>query len=87
MARSGRFSTSSLMRASNLALKNPAYHFKRIGLEAGPLSQWLCSALAEAELPVTQNLQLSTSRRPITPWSDGKTGRYDPRGRIDQLAS
>jgi transposase len=22
-------------------LMNPAYHFKRIGLEAGPLSQWL----------------------------------------------
>ena len=33
------------------ALKNPSYHFKRIGLEAGPLSQWLFSALAEAELP------------------------------------
>jgi transposase len=33
-------------------LKNPAYHFRRIGLEAGPLSQWLYSALAEAELPV-----------------------------------
>jgi transposase len=33
-------------------LSNPDYHFKRIGLEAGPLSQWLCSALAEAELPV-----------------------------------
>jgi transposase len=33
-------------------LKNPAYHFKRIGLEAGPLSQWLFSALADAELPV-----------------------------------
>ena len=32
-------------------LKNPAYHFKRIGLEAGPLSQWLWSAVAEAELP------------------------------------
>ena len=29
-------------------LRNPAYHFKRIGLEAGPLSQWLYSALAEA---------------------------------------
>jgi hypothetical protein len=29
-------------------LKNPAYHFKRIGLEAGPLSQWLFGA----ELPV-----------------------------------
>jgi len=33
-------------------LKNHAYHFKRIGLEAGPLSQWLFSALAEAELPI-----------------------------------
>jgi transposase len=33
-------------------LKNPAYRFKRIGLEAGPLSQWLYSALAAAELPV-----------------------------------
>ena len=33
-------------------VKNRAYHFKRIGLEAGPLSQWLYSALAEAELPV-----------------------------------
>src|SRR5450756_2080448 len=33
-------------------LSNPAYHFKRIGLEAGPLSQWLFSALAEAGLPV-----------------------------------
>ncbi len=32
-------------------LKNPSYCFKRIGLEAGPLSQWLFSALAEAELP------------------------------------
>src|SRR5437016_7962757 len=31
-------------------LKNPAYHFKRIGLEAGPLSQWLFSALAEAHI-------------------------------------
>ena len=33
-------------------LTNPGYHFKRIGLEAGPLSQWLYSALAEAGLPV-----------------------------------
>ena len=31
-------------------LTNPGYQFKRIGLEAGPLSQWLFSALAEAEL-------------------------------------
>ncbi len=27
-------------------LKNPDYHFKRIGLEAGPLSQWLSSEQA-----------------------------------------
>jgi len=33
-------------------LKSPAYRFKRIGFEAGPLSQWLFSALAEAGLPV-----------------------------------
>ena len=33
-------------------LKNSAYHLRRIGLEAGPLSQWLFGALAEAELPV-----------------------------------
>jgi transposase len=33
-------------------LTNLAYRFKRIGLEAGPLSQWLFSALAEAALPV-----------------------------------
>ena len=33
-------------------LRNRAYCFKRIGLEAGPLSQWLFSALAEADLPV-----------------------------------
>jgi hypothetical protein len=31
-------------------LGNPAYRFKRIGLEAGPLSQWLFSALTETEL-------------------------------------
>jgi transposase len=28
-------------------LRNPIYRFKRIGLEAGPLSQWLFIALAE----------------------------------------
>ena len=33
-------------------LRNPAYRFKRIGLEAGPLSQWLFSARAETGLPV-----------------------------------
>ena len=32
-------------------LTSPLWRFKRIGLEAGPLSQWLFSALAEAGLP------------------------------------
>ena len=30
----------------------PTHRFERIGLEAGPLLQWLYGALAEAELPV-----------------------------------
>src|SRR3974390_1641977 len=33
-------------------LNNPSYRFRRIGLEAGPLSQCLYSALGEANLPV-----------------------------------
>ena|SRR5262245_56547905 len=33
-------------------LTNTICRFKRIGLEAGPLSQWLYSVLAEAGLPV-----------------------------------
>jgi transposase len=38
--------------ALSAVLKGDVYHFKRIGLEAGPLSQWLYSALGEANLPV-----------------------------------
>ena len=58
-------------------LKNPAYHFKRIGLEAGPLSQWLYSALAD-ELPVicveTRHMQA------VLKAQINKTGRNDARG-------
>src|SRR5213082_356673 len=59
-------------------LRNPAYHFKRIGLEAGPLSQWLFSALAEAELPVvcveTRHMQA------VLKAQINKTDRNDARG-------
>ena len=59
-------------------LNNPAYHFKRIGLEAGPLSQWLYSALAEAELPVicveTRHMQA------VLKAQINKTDRNDARG-------
>jgi len=33
-------------------LRSDDYSFKRIGLEAGPLSQWLFNGLAEVDLPV-----------------------------------
>jgi transposase len=60
------------------ALMNPAFRFKRIGLEAGPLSQWLFSALAEAGLPVicveTRHMQAAL-RAQIN-----KTDRNDARG-------
>src|ERR1700691_3397827 len=61
-----------------VVLKNPAYRFKRIGLEAGPLSQWLFSALAEAELPVvcveTRHMQA------VLKAQINKTDRSDARG-------
>ena len=59
-------------------LRNPAYRFKRIGLEAGPLSQWLLSALAEAGLPVicveTRHMQA------VLKAQINKTDRNDARG-------
>lgn len=33
-------------------LKDPPWRLVRVGLDAGPLSQWLFSGLAEAGLPV-----------------------------------
>src|ERR1700756_1111429 len=59
-------------------LKNLAYHFKRIGLEAGPLSQWLFSALAEAGLPV---ICVETRHmRAVLKAQINKTDRNDARG-------
>src|ERR1700749_2216648 len=59
-------------------LGNPAHRFKRIGLEAGPLSQWLFSALAEAKLPVicveTRHMQA------VLKAQINKTDRNDARG-------
>jgi transposase len=59
-------------------LTNRSYHFKRIGLEAGPLSQWLFSALAEADLPVicveTRHMRAVLKAR------INKTDRNDARG-------
>jgi len=59
-------------------LANPAYQFRRIGLEAGPLSQWLYSALAEAGLPVicVETRQM----RAVLQAQINKTDRNDARG-------
>jgi transposase len=59
-------------------LKNAAYRFKRIGLEAGPLSQWLYSALGEANLPV---ICVETRHmRAVLKAQINKTDRNDARG-------
>src|ERR1700690_3198297 len=59
-------------------LGNPIYCFKRMGLEAGPLSQWLFSGLAEAGLPVvcveTRHMQA------VLKAQINKTDRNDARG-------
>jgi transposase len=59
-------------------LTNPAYRLNRIGLEAGPLSQWLFSVLAEAGLPVicveTRHMRAALKAQ------INKTDRNDARG-------
>ena len=59
-------------------LRSPRYHFKRIGLEAGPLSQWLFSALAEAALPVI--CVEARHMRAVLKAQLNKTDRNDARG-------
>ena len=64
-------------------LTRSSYRFKRIGLEAGPLSQWLFNALAEAGLPVicveTRHMR-SVLRAQIN-----KTDRNDARGMAQMM--
>lgn len=59
-------------------LNSGAYHFKRIGLEAGPLSQWLYSALGEANLPVV--CVETRQMRAVLKAQINKTDRNDARG-------
>src|SRR6201986_4733036 len=64
-------------------LKNPVYHVKRIGLEAGPLSQWLYSALAEAGLP---GICVETRHmRAVLKAQINKTDRNDARGMAQMM--
>jgi transposase len=64
-------------------LANRLYRFKRIGLEAGPLSQWLSSALAEAGLPV---ICVETRHmRAVLQAQINKTDRNDARGMAQMM--
>ncbi len=64
-------------------LSNPTYCFKRIGLEAGPLSQWLFSALGEANLPV---ICVETRHmRAVLKAQINKTDRNDARGMAQMM--
>jgi transposase len=64
-------------------LMSPTYHFKRIGLEAGPLSQWLYSALAEAGLPA---ICVETRHmRAMLKVQINKTDRNDARGMAQMM--
>ena len=64
-------------------LTNPIYRFKRIGLEAGPLSQWLFGALAEAGLPV---ICVETRHmRAVLQGQINKTDRNDARGMAQMM--
>src|SRR5215467_14617714 len=59
-------------------LTNTIYRFKRVGLEAGPLSQWLYSVLAEAGFPV---ICVETRHmRAMLKAQINKTDRNDARG-------
>ena len=63
-------------------LRNPAYHFKRIGLEAGPLSQWLFCQRRSKNASAGRSKNTSTmlaSRAPNWgPSSDIRLGRDYP---------
>jgi transposase len=64
-------------------LRTPGYRFKRIGLEAGPLSQWLFSALGEANLPV---ICVETRHmRAVLKAQINKTDRNDARGMAQMM--
>src|ERR1700726_4627570 len=64
-------------------LRNPIYRLKGIGLEAGPLSQWLFNGLAEAGLPV---ICVETRHmRAVLQAQINKTDRNDARGMAQMM--
>src|SRR6201993_1177425 len=74
---------ASELEALLQVLRNTIYRFKRVGLEAGPLSQWLYSVLAEAGLPV---ICVETRHmRAMLKAQINKTDRNDARGMAQMM--
>jgi Transposase len=66
-------------------LRDPAWRLERVGLEAGPLSQWLYSGLAAAGLPV---ICIETRHTKAFLKAQGnKTDRNDARGIAQMMGS
>ena len=84
----GELKVASEPEALLPVLTNPIYRFKRIGIEAGPLSQWLFSALGEAGLPAIvergtcrrccRRDQQGRPQRCVTPAQMMRAGLYRP---------
>ena len=79
----GKARVASEPEALLQVLTKTIYRFKRVGLEAGPLSQWLYSVLAEAGLPVicveTRHMRAALKSR------INKTDRNDARGMAQMM--
>jgi transposase len=61
------------------ALRDPAFHLDRVGLEAGPLSQWLFEGLAKAGLPVCC-IETRHTKAFLDASQQNKSDRNDARG-------
>lgn len=61
------------------ALRDPAFHLDRVGLEAGPLSQWLLEGLAKAGLPVFC-IETRHTKAFLDASQQNKSDRNDARG-------
>jgi hypothetical protein len=66
-------------------LTNTIYRFKRVGLEAGPLSQWLYSVLAEAGLPARSTRASATRTLAQADRSNVQAGTSNQRSASEPL--
>ena len=67
-------------------LSDPQLHLERVGLEAGPLSQWLYEGMAKAGLPVTC-IETRHTKAFLKAHTPNKSDRNDARGIAQICAS